>query len=79
MLTILQSYYLIYLSKLASLLQTNLLTSENSCTCNFENVCIKKYIKICLSVKNFSKENLRNSINSFTDYPTTGLPLLKSG
>lgn len=38
MMTILQSYYLIYLSKLASLLQTNLLTSGNSYICKFENL-----------------------------------------
>lgn len=52
MLTILQTYYLIYLSKLASLLQTNLLTSENSYICNFENLFIKKYIDKYPSVKN---------------------------
>lgn len=36
MLTIPQNYYLIYLSKLASLLQTNLLISENSYICNLK-------------------------------------------
>lgn len=68
MLTILQTYYLIYLSKLASLLQTNLLTSENSYICNFENLFIKKYIDKYPSVKNL-KESIRNYINSFIDYP----------
>lgn len=71
MLTILQSYYLIYSSKLASLLQTNLLTSENSYICNFENLLIK--IHIYPSVENFSIKHTKNYINSFTDYPTTAL------
>lgn len=46
--TILQSYYLVYLSKLASLLQTNLLISGNSYICNFENLHIEN---MCLEQK----------------------------